>query len=57
MVQMQVVVGVIDPNPEVGGQGIVRLQKAGITVDGPCLEAQCYDINSDFMERMKTMSV
>eukprot|EP00892_Ulva_mutabilis_P007159 jgi/Ulvmu1/4815/UM020_0100.1 len=53
----RVVVGVIDPNPEVGGQGIVRLQNAGITVDGPCLQDQCYDINSEFMERMKGASM
>lgn len=54
---VQVVVGVIDPNPKVGGQGVVRLQEAGITADGPCLRKECYDINSDFMERMATESV
>lgn len=45
--------GVIDPNPEVAGQGVVRLQNAGVVVDGPCLMDQCYDMNADFMERMK----
>lgn len=54
---MQVVVGVIDPNPEVGGQGVVRLQKVGIEVDGPCLRDRCYEMNSDFMERMTADSM
>lgn len=50
---VQVVVGVVDPNPLVGGAGVNRLTQAGIVVDGPCLESECYEINSDFMERMK----
>jgi diaminohydroxyphosphoribosylaminopyrimidine deaminase / 5-amino-6-(5-phosphoribosylamino)uracil reductase len=54
---VQVVVGVGDPNPLVGGTGIDRLQDAGIVVDGPCLEHDCYEINSDFMERMKAAAV
>lgn len=46
------VVGVVDPNPLVGGSGIDRLLGAGVQVDCPCLEQECFDLNRDFMERM-----
>lgn len=46
----------VDPNPLVGGQGIKRMQKQGIEVVVSCLEEECYEINKDFMERMKTQS-
>jgi diaminohydroxyphosphoribosylaminopyrimidine deaminase/5-amino-6-(5-phosphoribosylamino)uracil reductase len=49
---VQVVVGVVDPNPQVGGKGIEHLKKHGIQVAGPCLEEQCYSLNEDFMQRM-----
>lgn len=49
---IQVVVGIVDPNPQVGGSGIKRLEAAGIEVVTDCLKERCYDINSDFMERM-----
>lgn len=51
----QVVVGVEDPNPLVGGQGIKTLESAGITVEliGGNEERDCYAINEDFMARMK----
>ena len=51
----QVVVGVGDPNPLVGGSGVTTLTKAGIAVEyvGGQEEADCYAINADFMERMK----
>ena len=49
---VQVVVGVVDPNPLVGGSGIDRLLGAGVQVDCPCLEQECFDLNRDFMERM-----
>lgn len=55
--RIQVVIGVIDPNPQVGGQGVVRLQKAGVEVDGPCLRDKCYQMNYDFMEGMKADSM
>ncbi|KAG2430517.1 hypothetical protein HXX76_010040 [Chlamydomonas incerta] len=51
----RVVVGVGDPNPLVAAEGIATLEKAGIQVaimDGPEREA-CYELNRDFMERMK----
>eukprot|EP00210_Caulerpa_lentillifera_P009201 g8772.t1 len=50
----KVVVGVVDPNPLVGGAGIKRLQKHGVDVVVNCLEDKCYEINVDFMERMKS---
>ena len=52
---LQVVVGVGDPNPLVGGSGVTTLTKAGIAVEyvGGQEEAECYAINADFMERMK----
>ena len=49
----RVVVGVGDPNPLVDGGGVATLKKAGIEVDVGCEEEMCYDINKDFMERMK----
>lgn len=49
----QVVVGVVDPNPLVGGQGVETLEKAGIHVDVGCLESECWDINAEFMQRIK----
>ncbi len=54
----QVVVGVVDPNPLVGGQGIATLTSAGIDVAqvGGQEEGDCYAINADFMERMKAQA-
>ena len=52
----QVVVGVVDPNPLVGGQGVKTLQDAGISVDVSCLEQQCWDVNKDFMLRMQQLA-
>jgi diaminohydroxyphosphoribosylaminopyrimidine deaminase/5-amino-6-(5-phosphoribosylamino)uracil reductase len=49
-----VVIGVVDPNPLVGGAGIRTLEAAGVQVDlvGGDEEAECYAMNKDFMERM-----
>jgi diaminohydroxyphosphoribosylaminopyrimidine deaminase/5-amino-6-(5-phosphoribosylamino)uracil reductase len=51
----QVVIGCGDPNPLVAAAGIATLQSAGIQVAlvGGAEEQQCYDINQEFMERMK----
>lgn len=48
----QVVVGAGDPNPLVGGAGIVTLRKAGIEVLAGVEAEACYVINHEFMERM-----
>lgn len=51
---MQVVVGVVDPNPLVGGKGLKILRDAGVTVCeiGGLEEKEAYNINREFMERM-----
>jgi diaminohydroxyphosphoribosylaminopyrimidine deaminase/5-amino-6-(5-phosphoribosylamino)uracil reductase len=49
----RVVVGVTDPNPLVGGCGIKTLLAAGIPVAVGCEEQACYDINAEFMLRMR----
>ncbi len=52
--QLQVFVGVRDPNPLVNNAGVDTLTKAGIDVAyiGGQEEQECFDINSDFMARM-----
>eukprot|EP00192_Tetraselmis_astigmatica_P022862 CAMPEP_0117649752 /NCGR_PEP_ID=MMETSP0804-20121206/1156_1 /TAXON_ID=1074897 /ORGANISM="Tetraselmis astigmatica, Strain CCMP880" /LENGTH=68 /DNA_ID=CAMNT_0005455543 /DNA_START=701 /DNA_END=907 /DNA_ORIENTATION=+ len=51
---LQVVVGVVDPNPLVAGQGLKTLEDAGIEVVlvGGEEEALCHALNPEFMERM-----
>ena len=52
---MQVVVGVGDPNPLVGGAGIKTLEDAGIAVSkiGGQIEQECYNLNPEFMKEME----
>lgn len=51
----QVVIGIGDPNPLVGGAGIKTLQAAGIEVElvGGAEEEKAYILNEKFMERMR----
>jgi diaminohydroxyphosphoribosylaminopyrimidine deaminase / 5-amino-6-(5-phosphoribosylamino)uracil reductase len=42
----------MDPNPQVSGRGIERLQAHGIHVDWPCLEAEATKLNQEFFDRM-----
>ena len=49
----RVVYGMVDPNPLVSGQGLTRLQAAGIEVIGPCLEAEAQQLNRGFIKRMR----
>ncbi len=48
----RVVVAMQDPNPQVSGQGIVRLQNAGIAVDCGLMEASARELNPGFIKRM-----
>jgi len=48
----EVVVAMKDPNPQVAGQGIEKLKKAGIKVKFGVLEDQAKDLNKGFIKRM-----
>lgn len=50
----RVVVAMQDPNPLVSGQGVHKLQSAGITVDVGLLESQAVRLNLGFIQTMKT---
>jgi diaminohydroxyphosphoribosylaminopyrimidine deaminase/5-amino-6-(5-phosphoribosylamino)uracil reductase len=48
----RVVVGCLDPNPDVNGKGIALLRQAGIIVDGPMLEDECKQLIAPFLARV-----
>ena len=48
----RVVIGCLDPNPDVNGNGVRMLREAGITVDGPVLEASCKQLIAPFIKRV-----
>ena len=48
----EVVIAMQDPNPLVAGQGIVKLEKAGITVRSGLLGNQAVALNRGFIKRM-----
>src|SRR5215218_807797 len=50
----RVVVGCLDPNPEVDGNGVAMLRAAGITVEQgpPELEAECKQLIAPFIKRV-----
>jgi len=43
-----------DPNPRVAGQGVQRMQAAGIRVQGPTQPELADEVNRGFIKRMKT---
>ena len=49
----RVVIACEDPNPQVAGSGIKKLQDAGIEVDSGLLEDQARDLNRGFIKRQE----
>ena len=49
----RVVCALLDPNPEVGGAGIARLQQAGIQVQCGLMAAEAEELNAGFLSRMR----
>ncbi|HED34924.1 MAG TPA: bifunctional diaminohydroxyphosphoribosylaminopyrimidine deaminase/5-amino-6-(5-phosphoribosylamino)uracil reductase RibD [Gammaproteobacteria bacterium] len=50
----RVVCAMQDPNPLVSGEGIKKLQQAGIQVESGLLQAEAEALNPGFIKRMKT---
>lgn len=49
-----VVAGILDPNPIVSGNGLKKLQDAGLTVISGVLEEKCRELNEIFFKNKKT---
>ncbi|WP_432471756.1 bifunctional diaminohydroxyphosphoribosylaminopyrimidine deaminase/5-amino-6-(5-phosphoribosylamino)uracil reductase RibD [Amphritea sp. HPY] len=50
----EVIIGMVDPNPQVSGNGIARLEQSGIKVRSGLLEAQARELNPGFIKRMES---
>lgn len=50
----RVVVGIIDPNPQVSSRGIKQLKNSGIEVVVGVEEKRCRDLNRGYIKRVKT---
>ena len=50
----RVVIGQLDPFPEVNGQGIKALQAAGIPVEHGILENACNHLNAPYLKRIRS---
>jgi diaminohydroxyphosphoribosylaminopyrimidine deaminase/5-amino-6-(5-phosphoribosylamino)uracil reductase len=49
----RVVVGCLDPNPQVNGGGVAMLRAAGVEVDAPVLESECLQLIAPFIASVK----
>ncbi|WP_086111462.1 bifunctional diaminohydroxyphosphoribosylaminopyrimidine deaminase/5-amino-6-(5-phosphoribosylamino)uracil reductase RibD [Xenorhabdus beddingii] len=50
----RVVVAMQDPNPQVAGRGLYKLQQAGVIVEHGLMMAQAESLNKGFLKRMRT---
>lgn len=50
----KVITAMIDPNPQVAGNGLKKLQDAGIETESGLLGAQARDLNPGFIKRMES---
>jgi len=50
----RVVIGMIDPNPQVAGKGAEALRQSGILVETGVLEEQCRELNKGFIKFVTT---
>jgi diaminohydroxyphosphoribosylaminopyrimidine deaminase/5-amino-6-(5-phosphoribosylamino)uracil reductase len=48
----RLVIGMVDPNPKVAGQGIKKIQAAGIEVTSGILEGECRKLNEIFIKHI-----
>jgi diaminohydroxyphosphoribosylaminopyrimidine deaminase/5-amino-6-(5-phosphoribosylamino)uracil reductase len=49
----RVVIGCLDPNPEVNGNGVRQLREAGTVVDSSTLESECRQLIAPFIARTR----
>ncbi|EDY86639.1 riboflavin biosynthesis protein RibD [gamma proteobacterium HTCC5015] len=50
----RVVAAMVDPNPDVAGSGLARLQQAGVEVGSGLLESEARSLNPGFIQRMES---
>lgn len=50
----RVVIGMIDPNPQVAGEGVAMLKEAGLIVETDLMSQEAHALNPGFIKRMET---